>query len=74
MEVGPGRQVRDVVGGTRRQIVERVHLPALLEQRLGEVGADEAGSAGNERRPADHAGLRLDVSLRFLRLSQISLD
>ena len=36
-----------------REVVEHAHLVAALEQRANEVGADEAGSAGDEH-PAAH--------------------
>ena len=44
-------QVGDVVDAAGREVVEREDLPALLEQRLAEVRADEAGAAGHERLP-----------------------
>ena len=44
-------QVRDVALRAGREVVERVDLPAVGEQQLGEVGADEPGAAGDECRP-----------------------
>ena len=41
-------EVCDVVDRSRRQVVERVHRVAVVEQRLGEVRADEARSAGDQ--------------------------
>src|SRR5206468_3456357 len=48
VEVLPRRKVRDVVDRPRREIVERPDLPAVLEQQLREVRADEPGAAGDE--------------------------
>ena len=48
VEVAPFAQVRDVPLGTGREVVEREDLPAVVEKDLREVGADEAGSAGDE--------------------------
>jgi len=45
VELGAVLQVRDVVHGPRREVVERVDLPAVVQQELGEVRADEAGAA-----------------------------
>ena len=41
-------QVGDVVDRAGRQVVEHVDLVAALEQRLGQVRADEAGAAGDQ--------------------------
>jgi hypothetical protein len=45
VEVPALAQVRDVVERAGREVVERVDLPAPGEERLAQVGADEAGAA-----------------------------
>ena len=51
-EVAPTgiRQVVDVADGAGRQIVEDPDLVSTLDQTLGQVGADEAGAAGDADR------------------------
>ena len=44
--VGP--QVVEVLDAARREVVDDVDLVAALEQRLREVGTDEAGAAGDQ--------------------------
>jgi hypothetical protein len=41
-------QVLDVLQAPGREVVEEDHRVAPREQRVGEVGADEPGSAGDE--------------------------
>jgi hypothetical protein len=48
MEVGPRLELDDVPLLARREVVERVDLPVGREQQLGEMGADEAGAAGDQ--------------------------
>ena len=48
MEVAPVAQVRDIPLGARRQVVEDEHLHAAVEQQLGEVRPDEAGTTRDE--------------------------
>ena len=38
-------EMGDIVDGPGREIVERVHLVAAREKRLGEMGSDETGAA-----------------------------
>src|SRR3954453_560889 len=47
VEVAPLAQVRDVALRARGQVVEDEHLPALPEQQLRQMGADEARAAGD---------------------------
>src|SRR5207244_8385367 len=47
----PGGQVLDVRERAGGEIVERVDLPAFGEEKLRDMRADEAGSAGHERLP-----------------------
>src|SRR6185503_2287379 len=42
-------QMRDVVDRTGREVVEDAHLVAVVEEPFGEMRADEAGTAGDER-------------------------
>ena len=42
-------EMRDVFDGAGRQVVEDEHLVAAIEQRLGEMRADEPGAAGDQR-------------------------
>ena len=39
----------------RREVVEGEDFPTLVEQQLAQMGADEAGTTGNEGLP-DHGG------------------
>lgn len=48
MEVASVAQMRDVPLGAGRQVVEDEHLHAAVEQQLGEVGPDEAGTTRDE--------------------------
>ena len=48
LEPGTSLEMRDVVERPGRQVVEDQDLVALREQGVGEVGADEPGSAGNQ--------------------------
>jgi hypothetical protein len=38
----------DVVDRARREVVERVDAMATVEELVGEMGSDEAGSAGDQ--------------------------
>src|ERR1700716_3847144 len=49
LEPGPALEMPDVVYRSGRQVVENQDVVSLLEQRLGEMGADEPGSAGYQR-------------------------
>jgi hypothetical protein len=40
-------EMRDVVNRPGREIVEGMHFVAAREERLGEMGAHEAGAAGD---------------------------
>ncbi len=42
-------EVGDIRLCARREVVEGVDLPALVEQELGQVRTDEAGAAGDQR-------------------------
>ena len=46
--VAPVAEMLDVRGRARGEVVEREHLPPVGEEQLREVGADEAGTAGDE--------------------------
>ncbi len=48
VEVRMRLEMGDVVDRAGRQVVEDEDLVAALEQRLGQVGADEAGAAGDQ--------------------------
>ena len=48
LEVGIPRQVRDVGDVAREQVVDADDRVAALQQRLGQVGTDEAGCAGDD--------------------------
>ena len=48
VEAVVGLEVADVVDASRRQIVDDEDFVAAPEQLLGQVGADEAGAAGDE--------------------------
>ena len=48
VEVAALAQVRDVPLGAGRQVVEDEDLPAVGEQQLREMRADEAGAAGDQ--------------------------
>ncbi len=47
-----GRALRDVLADAAREVVHHVDLAALGDERLGDVGADKPGAAGDEDRPA----------------------
>ncbi len=47
LEAGPALEVRDVINGSCREIVEDEHVIAVRQQRLGEIGPDEASPAGD---------------------------
>ena len=81
VEARPVAQVRDVLERAGREVVQHPHLDALVEQELGEVRADEPGSAGHERlgrhergayrplrrRCCDGGGVRYDQSVASTR-------
>ena len=48
VELGAIAQVLHVCEPSGGEIVEGEDLPAVIEQDLAEVGADEAGAAGDE--------------------------
>ena len=48
VETRVGLEVGDVVDRAGRQVVERIDLVAAVEQRLGQVRADEARAAGDQ--------------------------
>src|SRR5262249_51411025 len=48
LEAGAPFQVRDIVDRSGREVVEDEDLVALLEQRIGEMGPDEAGAPGDQ--------------------------
>jgi hypothetical protein len=47
LEACPPLEMRDVVDGPGRQVVEDEDLMAVLEQRLGQMRSDEARAAGD---------------------------
>jgi hypothetical protein len=49
VEVAPFPQMGDVLGRPGGEVVECEHLPAAREQKLRQVGADEARSPRNQR-------------------------
>src|SRR5581483_6410227 len=53
LEPGSPFQVRDVVERTGGQVVEHQDFVSLGEQSFGQMGADEAGSASNQRAHSD---------------------
>src|SRR5439155_1915819 len=55
MEVPPLGEVRDVPQGAGRDVVECEHLPAVVQEKLRKMGADEPRSAGDQRLSA-HGG------------------
>src|SRR5436190_10521184 len=56
----------DVVACARREIVDDAHAPAALEERVGDVRADEARAAGDEDVPPVHVA-RIVAFLRIAR-------
>ena len=38
----------EVLDASRREVVDDVHLVAARDERVGEMGADESGAAGDE--------------------------
>jgi hypothetical protein len=48
VKIRPFPELLDVAVGAGRQIVQGEDLPALAEQMLREMGADEAGPAGDQ--------------------------
>ena len=62
MEVGVRSEVLDVRERARREVVERADLPAVVEQQLAEVGADEAGTSGDQGLAHGRGGYRASRS------------
>ena len=56
LEVGVGEQVRDVVLGAGEEVVHADDVVPVGEQALAEVGAEEAGAAGDEDAFAEEVG------------------
>ena len=57
MELLALSEMEDIPLRARREVVEGEDLPTLVEQQLGQMGADEASTARDESRP-DHGELR----------------
>ncbi len=68
-EPGPPFQMGDVVDRSGGQVVQDLHLVALIEQRFGEMGPDESGPASDQRShsvsfPSGNDGPRLEGTYR----------
>jgi hypothetical protein len=53
VEVGPSTQIPYIFGGAGRKVVEREDLPAVAEQALAQMRADEARAPGDEHTSHD---------------------
>ena len=60
-KVGSSRKMFDVAVSSRRQIVQGQDAVASLEEAVGEVGADEAGTARDENVHPKIVGKRFEA-------------
>ena len=49
VELGTTAQVGDVVERSSREVIQDENLPSVRQELLGEMGADEPGTSGDER-------------------------
>src|SRR5262249_6471475 len=64
LEPGASLEVRDVVDRTGREGVENEDLVAVVQQRLGQMGADEPGAPRDQCPHADVSVARIAAATR----------